>query len=205
MRMRDERAELEAYARSLRASTVLENALAIARDDLPPGVVDPQAVTARVHLVLFWPDAFIDDGAIFLDLIDARDRGERLELFLAHEFHHDCYALASTLPALPDDDPAHWVLLALSKLHMEGLADRIDKGGFPLQDLPGGSPGYAADCNRYDRAAPQTLARLDAALAGLLEDLGDPFAFLRRFQAVRPRFSASTLESLDALEADLRR
>ena len=205
MRMRDERAELEAYARSLRASTVLENALAIARDDLPPGVVDPQAVTARVHLVLFWPDAFIDDGAIFLDLIDARDRGERLELFLAHEFHHDCYALASTLPALPDDDPAHWVLLALSKLHMEGLADRIDNGGFPLQDLPGGSPGCAADCNRYDRAAPQTVARLDAALAGLLEDLGDPFAFLRRFQAVRPTFSASTLESLDALEADLRR
>jgi hypothetical protein len=78
LRTRDERAELEAYARSLRASTVLENALAIAQDDLPPGVVDPQAVTTRVHLVLFWPDAFIDDGAIYLDLIDARDRGERL-------------------------------------------------------------------------------------------------------------------------------
>jgi hypothetical protein len=39
----------------------------------------------------------------------------------------------------------------------------------------------------------------------LLEDLGDPFAFLRRFQAVRPTCSASSLAYLDALEADLRR
>lgn len=244
-RIRDERQAFGEYYDSLEASNVIDEALAIAQQYLPPGMVDPARWTTPVRVLFFGPDAFAIEDAVVLDLIEAYDRGERLKLLLAHEFHHEYYSRMNTLPDLDEGHEHRWVLQALEQLHMEGLADRIDKGGYPLPERPGGLPGYVDDYNRHYENAPETLTQFDAALeripgaddrgeaaqkawkllhfAGhvegffmantvaeaqgedaLLIDLGDPFAFLRRFQSVRPTFSASTMSYLERVESELR-
>ncbi len=137
-----------------------------------------------------------------------------------------------------------WILHALRQLHLEGSADRIDKGPYPIAELPG-IAGYADAYNQHYREAPETLARFNLALEALargegepdaaheawslfhfgahpsglfmaattvdalgpeaiLADLGDPFAFLRRFQSVQPVFSDEALAFLNQLESELR-
>jgi hypothetical protein len=243
-RMRDEREALGEFFDTLLASDVIDEALSGAQRHLPPGTIRPAEWAVPVHLTFFWPDAFADDGAIYLDLIHARDKGDDLALLLAHEFHHEAYAMLSPYERLAEEAEYHWVVRSLEKLHLEGLADRIDKGGYPLAAGNGWTPGYVEQYNAWYGDAPQTLALFDAALSrvadaedraaaareawdllhlgahpeglfmadtiaaaqgadALLADVGDPFAFLRRFDSVRPTFSPETLAFLARVEAQL--
>ncbi|MHC5066246.1 MAG: DUF5700 domain-containing putative Zn-dependent protease [Planctomycetota bacterium] len=244
-RIRDERAALGRYYGMLREMELMADALALAQEHLPPGIVFEEPWKTPVHLLFFGPDAFAGDGAVYLDLLQAMDREEQLVLLLAHEFHHEFYAALSPLPQVEKDSDPYWIVHALRQLHQEGIADLIDKGPFPLTGLKGLPPEYMANFNRHYREAPQTLERFDellrdyaraevdrAELAGeawglmhygahpegyymantirkaqgsaaLIEDVGDPFAFFRRFQTVEPLFSEETMVYLTELEAEL--
>ena len=244
LRIRDERDSLGATLEALTESTLIEDAIAIARRYVPADAVEAHAVMTPIRLLFFAPDAIADDGVIYLDLVHAKDRGEGLVRLLAHEFHHEIYTRLSPFPGLDEDAEMYWVLLALTHLHMEGLADRIDKISAPLMPIPGLPTSYIEQYNEYYQAAPAALAAFDTALvelahtenrgeaalaawnlfhlnghpegfymantiaaaqgdAALLEDVGDPFAFVRRFQSVRPVFSDEALDVLTALEAEL--
>ncbi len=243
LRIRDDREALAIYHAELKSSRVIEDALAIAQQALPSGIVKPQEWSTPVRLLFFGPDAFAGDDAIYLDLVQARGQDQNLAHLLAHEFHHDYYDRVGTLAPLDEDSPWYWIVHAVRQLHMEGTADRIDKQQYPIQQRRGDLPGYADEYNRYYRETPQTLAQFDAALieiarAGegaeiareawrlfhygahpegffmantiaraqgpeaLIEDLGDPFAFVRRFQSVSPVFSDDALALLARVEAD---
>ncbi len=248
LRMRDERRELEAWVSAMAQRSTMTEAMALARQHLPAEVPPEGTPPPPVYLALWGPDAFGDD-AVYVDALKARDLGEHLPLLVAHEFHHVFYTGASPLPELPQEHESYWLLHTLRQLHLEGLADRIDKKSYPIASSPGDTAGYAANFNRYYDTAPRTLRSFDAALRtmarepervadlarkawglfhygahpegffmantvaaalgprALLADVGDPFAFVRRFHSVTasdPVFSDEAMEFLARIEASLR-
>ena len=244
-RMRELRMELELFLERLEESSIMRDSLILARQYMPSGSAKGMQWRTPVRLLLFGPDAIAGKDAIYVDLIEAYDQGADFQRLLAHEFHHLLYAFDSPLPALGEEQPRYWLVLALTQLHKEGLADRIDKRRAPLEPRAGGVPNYVEDFNAYYARAQETLTAFDRMLTkcmsaedpaqvereawsllhfnghvegfymanriaevqgaeALLEDVGDPFSFLRRFDSVQPTFSKETLAWIAACEAELR-
>ena len=245
-RMREGRQELGQYLLDLQGSDILESSLDQAQQHLPEGEVDLASWSTPVRLLFFAPDALTDSGVVYLDLLEAADRGEDLSLLLGHEFHHAFYQARNPHSSRPEDSKHYWINLAVTKMHMEGLADRIDKRQYPLGEIPGGQPGYEDEFNRHYANAQLTLESFDQAVARaatadpqdqqsaeleawgllhfsghvegfymvntvadalgaavLLEDIGAPFDFIRKFQDVRPTFSPDSMRYLEDVESQL--
>jgi uncharacterized protein YjaZ len=177
--------------------------------------------------------------------MDKYNNGELLYL-LAHEMHHYYRKKMLTFEYPPEDSSDHDIVWTFDQIHMEGIADQIDK------DTMFAKPWNAKRTTKYQELlakTPEQISLMDSLLSAyaakngdlvkiageihtaaplsghpmgyfmakkimehqskesLLEDIGNPFAFLQRYQAAAiaddsaPVFSNESMELIAKLEA----
>ncbi len=138
-----------------------------------------------VAFVIFAPDArgyeiVVVDAAFACQLATP-------QAMLAHEYHHVFrrQVMASRPePRLGDKD----VLWVLDQLEAEGIADQIDKRGWP-GEAPAGTgriADYARAYRRHFETAPGTIRQLDALLANWHDTPGDRQRIAGQLRSVLP-------------------
>jgi hypothetical protein len=161
------RNQLVTYRDSLHASALIRNAVDSAARFLPPGAT-AVGQPPLVAFALFKDDGYSVGSGVVVDLLHAYE--SNLVLFLGHEFNHAYLARANTRPSHPVANAAeNQLLLALTGLRNEGIADQIDKP-YPLV-LPNPALSvYVARYNAEYARTPATLHSLDSLLAAVSDD-----------------------------------
>jgi len=174
LQVANERSKIEEQIRWLAETPLADAAAQLAREWLPTGIGD---TPPTVHFVIFGPDArgfssVVVDAAFTLNLPD-------VAAALAHEFHHVYRRrLVAERIVSPPANVAD-VVWALNQLHLEGLADQIDKRDW-LDATPTSGP-VAAYAKRYAEHfvnSPATIQALSDSLEecaespGRLQDVG---------------------------------
>jgi hypothetical protein len=226
------RSHLQADAIELMLSYYPENTYF---ENLPP-----------VSFIFFDKDARGYDP-ILLDVLYAMDKHKHGELMylMAHEMHHYYRNQLLTFEYPPEDSSDHDIIWTLDQVHMEGIADQIDKDSMFMKpwnakrtkkykDLLIQTPRQihimdsllmAYSSHQGDLHAIAASIHKSAPMSGhpmgyfmakkilehrsreaLVEDIGNPFAFLQRYQAVAlldedaPAFSSASMELIAKLE-----
>lgn len=163
-----ERAAIQAFESELRARPLMDNALALTRDFLPPGMLDTRDIPP-VAFGIFEPDGKANGDIVVVDLAFARMID--LTAFLAHEAHH-FYKSELNRMRQPDDGDEHKPLLrAIRQLQTEGVADLIDKRNLleTMYQTATDESWYGARYKEYARGAAGTFAEMDS----LIQDLAN--------------------------------
>lgn len=155
------RKDIEDFIQVINNPDFIHQSVAIAREYWPDQKVP--AGVPPISFLFFSMDAR-GYNPVVIDLYFALDRYRKGQLYelIAHEIHHYYrnQVLSFNLP--PDDSPDQQVVHVLNQVHMEGVADQIDK----RKSLA--NPFYASQNERYQKllkTTPEDLMSLDSLLA----------------------------------------
>jgi hypothetical protein len=179
------RAKLARYRDSLTRTLPVKEAVAMAARFLPPHATEGKD-PPLVAFALFRDDAYsLGPLGVIVDLENVSEEGGLTSL-LAHEFHHSYLSALRKVLRPTADQPAAFLVNALSNMRNEGIADLIDKP-YPLS-YPN-SPGLSRYAQRYNEAyarTPAVLRSIDSALVVAADDSMQLRAVGRRVQMLLP-------------------
>lgn len=241
------RAEVEGFVKILQSGQFMDQALTDLREFWPNG--DTLDEIPPISFIFFNRDARGYDP-ILIDLLFAMDlyQQDELDEMIAHEAHHYYRKKVLSFTYPPEQNPDHTLINTLDQVHLEGLADQIDKPGMFANPL---NAKRSAAYQKLLMNTSKDISILDSLLTGysstpdslkikvagqiqrstpnsghpmgyfmstailkylgkdsLLQDIGNPFAYFRRYnraavksQSQLPLFSDAALHMISELEA----
>lgn len=156
---------IRSFIDSLKQQPFLENALVLTQSYLPENFVQANKdLYPPVAFGIFEPDGKADSEIIAIDAAFAM----RIDFhrFLAHEAHH--FFMGKIRKEMREASEADtYVLRSIRQLHLEGIADLIDKK--QILDLPDTleekDNWYSFHYRRHYKAARETLKKVDSLIA----------------------------------------
>jgi hypothetical protein len=158
--------ELIQFADSLKRQQILENALGFTKVYLPEDYINTHPhLSPPIAFAFFEPDGKANGEIIVVDLAFARKIN--LNLFLAHEAHH--FFMANIKRKMKDasNENDQYLLRTIKRLHLEGIADLIDKKEILKlpEDITEEDHWYEYNYRKYYNLAPNTLSRVDSLIS----------------------------------------
>jgi hypothetical protein len=194
-------------------------------EDFATRVADPEFIQEALDLVReYWPEETVPEGMppiaflffhmdargynpVIIDLYYALDKSRKggLKELVAHEIHHYYRNKVLDFVYPPDEHPDQVVVHTLNQVHLEGLADQIDK----VKSLS--NPYYASTNERYHKylnGTPGDMRKLDSILV-LYPDVTDSLKMTvaRQIARTTPRsghpmgyFMTLTMKKVESLD-----
>lgn len=122
------RADIEAFVKIMQSGDIATEALTHLKSFWPSA--DTLHTLPPISFIIFNRDARGYDP-VLIDILFASDlyNQGQLDELIAHEAHHYYRYQILTFQYPPEDQPDYTVIHMLNQVHMEGLADQIDKPG----------------------------------------------------------------------------
>lgn len=163
---------LKAYADSMKRTSMLESALELTKKYLPEGFIQQNPeLYPSVSFGFFEPDGQASSKIIAIDLGFAQSID--FKAFLAHEAHH--FFVGNVRRQFKEtESDVSYVLQAIRQLHLEGMADLIDKKQILElpDDLKESDNWYAYHYRIHYKNAQETFSKIDQWLQGDLDETG---------------------------------
>jgi len=158
---RSNRIIIEKYTDSLRHAPLLSNSLKDTQKYLPKHFINRHKdAYPSLAFAIFEPDGKANNEIIVVDVAFARQID--LKLFLAHEAHH--FFISKIRKQMKSaEDNMEYILKTIRQLHLEGIADLIDKRGILTspETLSEDENWYAYHYKNYYNNARQTFSKID--------------------------------------------
>ncbi|MEO0572523.1 MAG: DUF5700 domain-containing putative Zn-dependent protease [Bacteroidota bacterium] len=152
------------YIDSIQGNPFIEKSLQLTSTYLPENFIkENKGLTPTISFGVFEPDGQASRQIIAMDIWFAM--GIDVEKFFAHEAHHSFISNIRRPTKEVDDEGLRFLLMSIRQLHLEGIADLIDKRDILANgNVSEEEDWYGYHYNKYFQEAKETLKKIDSLM-----------------------------------------
>lgn len=156
--------QIARYVDSVQGNPFIEKSLLLTSEYLPKNFIkENKGLTPTISFGIFEPDGQASRDIIAMDIWFAM--GIDVLKFFAHEAHHSFISNIRRPTKKVDDEGLRFLLMSIRQLHLEGIADLIDKREIIANaDVTEEEDWYGYHYNNYFKETKETLKKIDDLL-----------------------------------------